>query len=293
MSLCIGSWHDIAVKIFFPIFFACIIVLLYSSLRRTNSRIHSLAFSFLFSSIPLAVYHGAIAYADLPIALFYTASVIFLYRYIKENNMPFLFLSAVLAAIAAWTKNEGLPLLFINMAILLSFYFKAESLGAKQKIKLSAAYMIIGISSFLSWDIFKRFAGFPASADHMPRISELLANSDRLSVIITRFFERMFFSGNWHVLWLAVLLAVLFNFRKAFSFPRLALTAALGLNILLLGFIYYSTSSYRFLLDGTALNRTLLIFVPLAVLLIGELFEIDRKEKKPNKGEITRGGKKK
>ena len=273
MAICLGSWHDVLIKIFFPVFFLCTIFIIYSSLRRSKKRTASLFFAFLFSSLPFATYHAAIAYADLPIAVYYTASILFLYRFIKERGTPFLIISAIALGMAGWTKNEGLAIVFLNFIILISFLTFVKNLDLKEKAKQFFVYAGTILLFVLPWEIFKKSYKFPVSHDQMPQISKLLENFERLPVIIIKFYEKMFFSGNWQLLWLLVLLTIIFYFRKVFSPPRIYLLSALILNLLLLGFIYYSTRSYGFLLDGTTLNRNLLLFSPLAVFFIGDTFD--------------------
>ncbi len=273
MSMCLGSWHDVLIKIFFPVFFICTIFLIYSSLRRSKERINSLFFAFLFASLPFATCHAAIAYADFPIAVYYTASILFLYRFIKEGKTPFLIISAVTLGISGWTKNEGLAFVFLNFILLISFLTFIKNLDLKEKAKQFLAYAGTTLLFILPWEIFKKVYNFPASRDQMPQISKLFENFERLPVIIIKFYEKMFFSGNWHLLWILVFLTIIFYFRKVVAPPRIYLLAALILNILLLAFIYYSTPSYVFLLDGTTLNRNLLILCPLAVFFIGDSFD--------------------
>jgi len=51
--------------------------------------------------------------ADIPLTYFFVTSTILLILASKENNRGLLFLSGIMAGLAAWTKNEGLPFILI------------------------------------------------------------------------------------------------------------------------------------------------------------------------------------
>ncbi len=56
--------------------------------------------------------------ADVPLAFFVLASVVFLFFYYREKRAIFMVFAAVMAGLAAWTKNEGLLFVFSSAGIL-------------------------------------------------------------------------------------------------------------------------------------------------------------------------------
>jgi len=274
IATCLGSWNDVLIKIIFPTLFICTIFLIYSSLRRSKERINALFFSFLFASLPFAVYHGSIAYADFPLAVYYTASSLFLYRFICEKKTSFLLISAIALGLAGWTKNEGLALFVINLLVLFFFLIFSSMETLKERSKKFFAYAGVSLLFIVPWQVFKLLRGLPTSGDQMPQLSKLLEHAPRLPVIIIKFYEKMFFSGNWHLLWVLFFLSIILYYKKAFSAPRAYMLLMIALNIFVLGFIYYSTKSYSFLLDGTTLNRNFLVFAPIAIFFIGDILKL-------------------
>jgi len=56
--------------------------------------------------------------ADVPFALYILSSVVFLFFYYSEKRAIFMGFAAVMAGLAAWTKNEGLLFVFVSAGIL-------------------------------------------------------------------------------------------------------------------------------------------------------------------------------
>ncbi len=57
---------------------------------------------------PFVFFHSTIVYANLPMAFYYMASVIYLYQFFQNNNRAFLVLSSALVGIGCWTRPDGL-----------------------------------------------------------------------------------------------------------------------------------------------------------------------------------------
>ncbi len=56
--------------------------------------------------------------ADVPLAVYILSSVVFLFFHARQNRAVFVALSAFMAGLAAWTKNEGLLFALASVAIL-------------------------------------------------------------------------------------------------------------------------------------------------------------------------------
>jgi hypothetical protein len=90
----------------------------------------------------------------------------------------------------------------------------------------------------------------------------------------------MFFSGNWNILWFLFLLVAVIYFRKILATNSKYLFLSVVLNLGALVAIYLFTHSYRYLLDGTTLNRNMLTFIPTVMLCVAVPVSFDALRKR-------------
>jgi hypothetical protein len=74
--------------------------------------------------------------ADVAVAYYFLAALVFLILAFNENNPRLLFLSGMMAGIAAWTKNEGIP--FLLLIILVAGWLLREHAKAHRLIAFFA-----------------------------------------------------------------------------------------------------------------------------------------------------------
>ncbi len=117
----LGSLNDLLVKTIFPLYFLSTLVIFYNVLKRYVRRRGSLLFTFMLSSVPQFAVFGTNGYADLPVTCYYTASLLYLFLWMKEKGTAYLLLSSLMSFSAAWTKNEGWMLSGVNILILIIF----------------------------------------------------------------------------------------------------------------------------------------------------------------------------
>ncbi|MDA2922420.1 glycosyltransferase family 39 protein [Patescibacteria group bacterium AH-259-L07] len=120
-ALWMGSFYDSMISALFALYFLCLIGLVYAGLRYFCSRKYSLLFTMFLSTMPLITYHGFSAYADLPLAFYFTGAVISFYVFIKKQQTPYLYISGLFAGIGSWTKFEGI-LLAVVLFVVVSVY---------------------------------------------------------------------------------------------------------------------------------------------------------------------------
>ena len=68
---------------------------------------------------PFFLLHGASQYADIPLAFFFLSAVVLLALHEETSNAVFLPLAGLAAAMAGWTKNEGLFFLAVTAIALI------------------------------------------------------------------------------------------------------------------------------------------------------------------------------
>lgn len=72
----------------------------------------------LLGGVQFFMSEGGRQTADVPLAFFILASIVFLFLRQREGREIFTALAALMAAFAAWTKNEGLLFVFVSAGIL-------------------------------------------------------------------------------------------------------------------------------------------------------------------------------
>jgi hypothetical protein len=112
-----GGFHEPAIKLLFPCFYVSLILLVGSELSRAFGRRYALLSTSLFASLPVFTIYAnggaASGYADLPLAYYATALATRLLRWLLEGSSGDLRLALLFVSLTAFTKTEGLALVFI------------------------------------------------------------------------------------------------------------------------------------------------------------------------------------
>ena len=256
------------VKCIFPFYFMAILMVFYGSLRRHGCHNTALAGTLILALTPFVFEHSIIAYADLPMAFYYMSSVIYLYAFCKENNRAFLMLSSVLVGMGCWTRPDGPIWLFPNLTVL--------TICAVRRKQWLDPILYAGpiLFFFVTWNVFTHYIinaetiYVDAALKSLKQLLTLNIETAHLWKILYHFYQRCVVVGSsalgWGYVWLlffSVLLLYCTRIRK-YSY----LLAVIGLDILVLFFIYYSA-----LLDGRpaelggGFNRVVLHFFPLVL----------------------------
>jgi hypothetical protein len=91
---------------------------------------------------------------------------------------------------------------------------------------------------------------------------------DRLPVILSYFYNKMFFYGNWNIAWFVFVVVLILSFNRLKEARIFYTLVYILLFLLAFGIMYYITENYVWLLDGTTLNRNTLIIMPLVIYFI-------------------------
>jgi len=87
--------------------------IIYSALIYLRSNAQATIASIILLATPLLLLYSTFQTADIPLSYFFLASMVLFILACNENNSNLLLLSGVMAALSAWTKNEGLPFALI------------------------------------------------------------------------------------------------------------------------------------------------------------------------------------
>ncbi|MEI8230391.1 MAG: hypothetical protein WCG83_04620 [Candidatus Peregrinibacteria bacterium] len=276
-----GEWNEPLVNGIHLFWFIALLLLLYGWLRRFASLPWAVFGVYLLASLPLVLFHGVNAYAEIFLAGHLFASVGLLVSGVAEEDASrraaFFRLSAFATGLLVFTKNEALllhlPVISITLAGSLWFVWKQSRMTPREIRNILAWYSGFFLLIALPWLMFKwshglTFGNAKAVGDMaigwQPKaVSALLVNT--------------FFEGNWHLLFPLFFLLLLFLRRSAFSRPLVPL---IGFILLILGlqtglFLFTSLSTEAVMQTGS--SRGFLQVVPLVVLatvmLVRDVFE--------------------
>jgi hypothetical protein len=263
----LGHWDDALAKVIFGCFFVALIMLFYGTVRRSAPRFVALLGTYLLTTLPFLVFHATIEYADLPLAIYYCASVFLLLNYFESGDMGALTLSALLGGVGTWSKSEGMPLLLVNCGMLGLFYLRSQvkPLTAGKQLAL---YLGLALLFKAPWSLINIAYRIPKNIYQQVHWDQALANLSRLPVIAQYFYQKMFFYGNWNLAWFTLVIVALLSWprlKKGHPFYSLLYVSLL---LAMFAFMYYLTDNYIWLLDGTTLNRNTLLIVPLVIYFI-------------------------
>lgn len=278
--LCLGSLNDLAVKIIFPLYFIGILVVLYFAIRRFAGSTYALIFTFMLASIQQFNVYASNAYLDLPLSYYCLISVIFLFEWFKQKErFDLLIVSAVMAAIAAWTKNEGLMYCVINTAVMVYFLAANRKNISTKDIIAPFLYVAVIFTILLPWLVVKHSAHL-VSTD----VAEIYLNPlcmakqlYKFGPILYEFQREAFGPKKWNMVWIAVLFAAAFNFKKIFRGELKYVSIMLMLTVC--GYVYFyliSSVEITFFLTKTW-SRFLIHFLPIAVYWLALILKDDIK----------------
>jgi len=259
--LWLGEINETSVNLIFAFYFLSLLGLIYFSLRHFVPRKISLIFTMFLSTMPLFNYHGFNAYVDLPFTFYFTGAVIFLFRYFKEKDSPCLILAGLWAGLASLTKNEGL-MLSVVLLIVFGIYLIREK-KIKTEFKNFLFFIFYFLFLTLPWIIFKIIFHLGYS------------NVDTGKVFLNQFhpeifdqvFRQIFLANSFH-LWPGIFLLIfLIKWRQVKVNYNFYLFFIILITLAAYFVLYLFTSSYQFMIDGTAFCRNMMVLIPTSIFL--------------------------
>jgi len=179
-----GRVDDLRVKLLFPVFYTCLLMGIYSELRRRLGPIEAGALLAVFATfLPLIYNWGGLGegsassgYADLPFIFFYTLAVIIILRWIsgeslageeKRSRFMTLVAAAILLSAALFTKNEGLAIApIVSFFALFVVLIGRATVQRRQVLALLLLPLVVFVLS-APWLVWR--AGLPAIDENYPR----------------------------------------------------------------------------------------------------------------------------
>lgn len=270
----LGALNDLAVKIIFPLYYAALIALLYSILRRFLEKKASLLFTFLLATIPQVTDFATNGYADMPLAFYCSASFFYLYLWLIDKKPHFIALSFALSSMAVWTKAEGILFAIANSIVAIYFMVKWKRFSLKGVLYTASllAVVIVYISVLKS-------IGLAINTDFISEQSSLIARINtglgRIPAILYEYQIQFFGPKKWNILWILFIAGFIFGFKKIFSKELMPVT--LAAIVIIAGYsLVYMLSSAR---QGfgwhlsTSCSRLFIHFAPIIIFWLALIYK--------------------
>ncbi|MBE9528691.1 MAG: hypothetical protein IME99_05585 [Proteobacteria bacterium] len=296
----LGEANDIVAKILYPIQFAALLALLYYFILRSVGRRSALVAAALLSLTPLVVIHSAglpqkigglysgdfVGYADLTLALLFMASGGFIYLYAKEGAGSALRAAALVLAIGAWTKNEGVVFALLGASLLLlllllksfklplsSFFFPTSKRTQERpegvKVATSVLFIVAALALFvLPWALYKAHFGLGSEYTGGLNVGTIGENIGRLPFVLGAILKHLFVRLSLvSVAWWVLALSVALNLKGILRPGVFALLLLLIGQFAVYTLVYVITPADVAWQISTSLDRLVLHMTPLALLI--------------------------
>ena len=152
MSLWIGHFDEVFVKLWSPVYLLSMSVYLYVIMARETSRLISLAILVLFLSSPLLSLHSFEVYSDVPLSVYILFALI-MFLFSIRGRSEYWALMGLFSAEALFTKDEA-PF-FVLPLLLAAAVFLWQNRGQGIALRKSAIPLFASLLLAVPWFVFK------------------------------------------------------------------------------------------------------------------------------------------
>lgn len=270
----LGYWDDILVKTMFPIISICLLIVQYSFVKEITNKLWGMISLCLTLSSNFYIMHSSIGYRDIVISYYSCVSIILLLIWNKHAHAGLLVLASLFTGFVTFTKLEGTGYIFILYALFILILTCRKSLNLSAKLKYLTIYLIPSFLIFIAFHLYKNLIG----VTNLDQRTQLL-NPDqilfRFKTTCLVFFENLFLTGNWNLVWFLLLISIVLRWRVLRNQEETFLT---GLTLLMFFGLYFSICTFTVSFNPiageaspTVLSRIILHFFPLAPILVALL----------------------
>jgi len=263
----LGRVDDQLAKLALPLLYFGLGCLVFAFSKRRLPNPLAFAVTALVMGAPVTLRWAGSGNADLPLAAFYTASVILLLEWTEKPDWRTCAACGMMSGFAAFTKNEGLALGAANCVIVLL----VPIWSADRKRALAGAGACIGVFLILilPWTVWS--SDIPRTHEnylaHLT-FGNIAGNASRIPIILTEFVRQTVSVWRYGLLWLILVASAIAGWRSFRDRPTVAAWSLLLLHLGLYALIFLITPWDVQEQFKASLDRLTLHVVPLAGLLI-------------------------
>jgi hypothetical protein len=245
-NLTLGRWDDSLMNVPWWLLAVAFMFIVYGTLRRGGyNPLGALVGTWMVSSLPLANVHVALAgYADLPMAAYYAAAAIALWRWASERTAASAVVACVLAIACVTIKTPGIAwaLTLVPAVVLVALPRRGVAIIAAAFAFALAVLLVLAQTE-------ATVLGYRLHLDFAPPWLGM--------------FESMFLLGNWHLLWYAALAIAVVGWREITTRTIVPLSTTVATGLLFLFIVFAFTNARAWVTDQTTVNRATLHLAPL------------------------------
>jgi len=267
IAFCLGQWDDRFINLHSIILFLCLLCLVFEFLKKMTGALNAMIFTYVLSAIPVLIYNFSSGYADATVGCFFLASLIMLFYWNETAQMRYLFFSGILASVAMFTKNEGTAI--VLPALLLTFLMHLVFMRQRswKQVLGSIGLFIISLSLIVPWLM------------RSPALNSIAAVSgiDNAAVSfrpegLGPLMNNLFVFRSHNLFWSGIIVLLVWKWRAALRHAARFFLMPSALALCATIYVFLFTPNVAWLIDGTTINRTLLIVIPVLALAGGLLF---------------------
>jgi hypothetical protein len=262
-------------------FFLCLLYLAPAVRGNCRQGIYTV---FLVLSIPLFVYQSTTTYADVRLAMPFALGLLFFTFYVRDGEDRDLKTMLIFFTIACFVKKNGeiagLTGLFVAAAYTFYSFLRERKLpdirASLYLLPLLAYFAVKQAYSNSVGSMFNLVASAANKAVDTVTLSSEISAADEYK--LRGFFESLFLSGNFGILFYVLIAAVVFNYRKVFS-KHLVWEFAF-ITIVFLEIFYYMVFYFSELeMHSAIVHRTVIILSVVSSVFLASLWAGPDEEK--------------
>ena len=273
IALFMGQWDDSFANLHSVVLYLCLLGLVFSFLSKKTGKLRAIIFTYIISAIPVMTYNVLGGYADMAVGYYFLAANIMLYYWYKTGKSRCLIFLGLLSSIAMFTKNEGIAIVFPSLGIAFFTALLQTRLSWKNTATAGALFLASTALIFL-------WLKESQALQTILRISGVLDSSiafhpEGLSPLM----YYLFVSRSHNIFWTGVVIVLALKGKRVFRIDERLFFIPAVLSFCAVLFVFLFTPNVTWLINGTTINRTLLIVIPVLTLSLGLLFAPDATEK--------------
>lgn len=259
MATLVGHWSEKVAALHSMMAYLLLFAMIWNRLSKRIGRRDSFFFAYLAVSLPLMVHHAYSSYADLLLSLFFTGCLIYGHEYLVTQDRLSGIASLFFLVSSLFTKNEGLVLILpvVIIAMLIAI--------GQRRLPLGSACLYAGAAVFLilPWVILKFHFGLSFTPNEEKSIFEFHPNG------LVKIFDVLFRQGSFNLFGPLFIVSTLFysTIWWRTELRLLAFTVFLLLGVVL--GVFLLSGNYAFMENQMTINRSLMLFMPAYIYLVG------------------------
>jgi len=225
-------------------------------------------FTYILASIPILTYNVISGYADMAVGYYLLAANIMLFYWHRTERTKFLIFAGIISSIAMFTKNEGVVIVFPALFFTFLFYLIHSRPSWKYVLRSIALFIVSSLLIFL-W------------LKTSQALSTIIQKSGDLfnfhAEAVRPLIEQLFIFRNYNIFWVGIILIFALKWKRIFFSEAKFFIVPSVLSLGAILYVFLFTANADWVINATAINRTMLLVIPILTLSAGFLLAPEEK----------------